>query len=71
VPQPSSIASMPLMSSGSICSSASGTPQMPQLTSPLDQLRWPVSSYSLAHWSQAARFFCACSGRSLIASTMP
>ncbi len=57
VPQPSSIASLPVRSSGSRWSSASGMSQMPHFSSPRDsrQLRSPFGMYSAAHSSHCAR----------------
>ena len=70
VPQPSSIASWPSRSSGSMPTSASGTPQMPHVGSSLPPRRARRRRRSCAaHPSHTARLRPTCSGRSLIESS--
>jgi hypothetical protein len=68
VPHPSSMASLPLRSSGSKRTSHSGTCQMPHAGASCAQLSSPGETYSRAMTSQCARFLRTCSGKSLTIS---
>src|SRR5271166_413553 len=70
VPHPSSIASFPIRSSGSMRTSVSGTCHIPQRGVSWAQLASPSIGCFWAYASHFARFLRTCSGRSLTANLL-